>query len=258
MSILIQKQSDHLVLRLNRPEVRNAFDSNMIREITEALIQHSQDPSIRFLILRGEGKSFSAGADLNAMKSMVGFSHAENVQDAQRLHQLFEVLENFPAPVVGVAHGSAFGGALGLLACCDLVVAEAGTQFCFSEVKLGISPAVISHFILRKFPRSLVAPYMLMALTFDVQAALRMGLVHQIVSQADLEASVEAIATHLKNNGKTAMRETKKLLRDVGSAPYEAGRDLGIGLIASLRVGEEGQEGLRSFLEKRPPAWRGS
>lgn len=251
-----EEKNGILTIKLNRPEVRNAFNGGMIAEIGNQARAAAKNKNVKAIVLRGEGKAFCAGADLGSMKAMVDFTLEENKRDAEELYNMFGSLKRFPGPVIGVAHGAAFGGALGLLAVCDYVVAEKATQFCFSEVRLGISPAVISAFILKKIPVGLVGPYMTLGLAFDAQIALRMGLVHSVVEQTQLEAELNAVLNQLRSNGAEAMVATKALVQGMPSMPEDAARAQVTDLIARLRVGEEGQEGLRAFLEKREPSWR--
>lgn len=256
MSLIIDSKNGIVTVSLNRPEVRNAFDAAMILELTNQFRSfQSAGTELRAVVLKGEGKTFCGGADLASMKAMVELTYAENVQDAQRLYELFQAIEECPLPVIGVAHGAAFGGALGLLSVCDFVLAAKGTQFCFSEVRLGISPAVISAFILKRISRAQVAPYMNLGIAFDTTAALRMGLIHQEADEAKLSGDLEVILEQVRKNGPLAMRATKALLKEVPSLASESAKSWGTGLIASLRVSAEGQEGLRSFLEKRSPNW---
>jgi len=256
MSLKIESKNGIVTVSLNRPEVRNAFDAAMIRQLTEQFLSfHGAGTDLRAVVLKGEGKTFCGGADLASMKAMVDLSYAENVQDAERLYELFKAIEDCPLPVIGVVHGAAFGGALGLLSVCDFVLAEKTTQFCFSEVRLGISPAVISAFILKRIAKAQVAPYMNLGISFDATSALRMGLIHQEAEEASLSVQLDLILEQVRKNGPLAMRATKTLLKEVPSLASESAKSWGTGLIAALRVSPEGQEGLRSFLEKRTPNW---
>lgn len=254
--VVAEEKNGILTLKLNRPDVRNAFNGGMIAEIGSQARAAAKNKNIKAIVLRGEGKAFCAGADLGSMKAMVDFSLDENKRDAEELYNMFGSLKRFPGPVIGVAHGAAFGGALGLLSVCDFVIAEKATQFCFSEVRLGISPAVISAFILKKIPVGLVGPYMTLGLAFDAQIALRMGLVHSVVDQDALEKELATVLAQLSANGSEAMIATKALVQGMSAMPEDAARAQATDLIARLRVSPEGQEGLRAFLEKREPSWR--
>lgn len=248
---------------LNRPQVRNAFDPSMIEEITLGFRKIAKNTEYRGVILRGNGKVFCAGADLQWMESMVRYTFAENEKDAQKLFAMFESIAECPQPIIGVAHGAAMGGALGLLAACDIVIAEKNTQFCFSEVKLGIAPAVISAFVLNKIPSAQISPWMMTGKIFSTEQALRMGLVHdvfQIENINEIESSVQAALdswkTSLIDAAPQAVCATKKLIKNVIASPWSVQKVITTQLIAERRVSGEGQEGLKSFLEKKTPSWR--
>lgn len=237
------------ILSLNRPEVKNAFHPKMIREISdyfESLIKHQKD--IKLIVLRGEGSAFCAGADLNWMKDMVNFSIEENLADSKKLWTMFANIRNCSIPIVGVAQGAVFGGALGLLACCDYVYTEKSTQFCFSEVKLGLAPAVISDFISQKIPDAFFRPYMISGEVFSAEQAQRMGLVHKIYdSSIELEHALKGFMA----NGHEAMRETKQLLNQLGKTENTEDRKaFCTHVIATRRMSSEAQERLKKFLTK--------
>lgn len=243
-------------VKLNRPDVRNAFNPDMIAEITQAFTSLEERKDLRAVVLQGEGKSFCAGADLNWMKEMVNFSFDENREDSLKLFAMFEAIAKCTLPVVSLVHGAAFGGALGLVAVCDEVIAEEGTQFCFSEVKLGIAPAVISAFVNRKAVAGKVRPLMLSGVVFNVHTAQQAGLVTEVVGAGEGHTAVQKVLHVYKQCGPEAVRETKKLLNDLGEMNWLQQRDRTTALIAERRASLEGQEGLKSFLEKREPAWR--
>lgn len=249
-NILITSDADFRIIELNRPEIKNAFNPEMITELTEIFKKMSQDKSVRAIILKGAGTAFCAGADLNWMKSMVDFSFEQNMADSAKLWEMFEAIAFCEVPVIGVVHGAAFGGALGLIAACDYVIAEETTKFCFSEVKLGLAPAVISSFILRKCADAHVRPYMLNAEIFDSSIAQRMGLIHQIKNQSD--ALVEA--KKFSALGIEAIRATKKLLNNIEQSKNNSSwieqKKLTTQIISERRMSKEGQERLKSFLKK--------
>lgn len=237
------------ILSLNRPEVKNAFHPEMIREISdyfENLIKHQKET--KMIVLRGEGTAFCAGADLNWMKDMVNFSIEDNLVDSKKLWTMFANISSCSVPVVGVAQGAVFGGALGLLGCCDYVYAEKNTQFCFSEVKLGLAPAVISDFITQKIPDAFVRPYMISGEVFSTDQALRMGLVHKTFdSSLELEQALKGFMA----NGQEAMFETKQLLNQLGkTGNAEERKALCTHVIATRRMSAEAQERLKKFLAK--------
>lgn len=243
---------------LNRPEVRNAFHPKMIKELTEVFSDLSVRKDIHAIHLSGQGKSFCSGADLEYMKSMTDFSFEENQADSQELFGMFWVMRNCSHPIVGELHGHVMGGALGLTAICDIVGAVAKTQFCFSEVKLGLAPAVISPFVLEKMNAALAYRYMLTAEIFDAAVAEKAGLVHFVGSEEEVRRFVDQTLQALKQNGLEGVRSTKSLLRQVSEVgDWQKCRELTTKVIAERRVSDEGQEGLKGFLEKRQPKWRG-
>lgn len=244
-----KNDSEIQVVSLNRPEVKNAFHPEMIAEITETFLRFTSDQNTKAIILKGEGTAFCAGADLNWMKEMVNYDFDQNVQDSERLWDMFDSIIQCPTPVIGVLHGAVYGGALGLAACCDYVIAESKTQFCFSEVKLGLAPAVISSFVFRKIVDGFARPLMLSAEVFGTETALRMGLAHQV------PANFENWADEIKKfsgNGIEAMRETKKLLNQITLRPIWSEQEtLTTRVISERRVSAEAQSRLKKFIEKK-------
>lgn len=254
---------------LNRPDTRNAFHPTMIRELTEVFTHLAARTDVSVVILRGEGKSFCSGADLGYMKSMAAFSYNENEKDARQLFEMFWTIRQCPHPIVGRLHGHVMGGALGLAALCDVAAAVDGTQFCFSEVRLGIAPAVISPFVLERMSAAFARRFMLTAEVFGVDEALASGLIQHHGDEASVDAFIASITTALSENGPEAVRATKALLREVAvtstatsattsamTSHWNALKDMTTRVIAERRVSDEGQEGLRGFLEKRPPSWK--
>jgi methylglutaconyl-CoA hydratase len=240
-----EQAGDVLRIAMSRPELRNAFDAALIQELTEAFSAVGED--VRAVVLAGEGPSFSAGADVEWMRAAVELSYEENVADARRLRKMLETIDSCPAPVIARVQGHALGGGCGLVACSDIVVAAPDTQFAFSEVKLGIIPAVISPFALAKIGPSAARRYFLTGERFGPATALRIGLVHEV--SADLDEVVERILGELRTAGPEAVRHAKKLVLE---------RPDGLGTerrIAQRRTSDEGQEGLRAFIEKRHPSW---
>lgn len=253
-TLKVTDQNQILEVRLNRPQVRNAFSPEMIRELTQVFAGISL--KTKLVVLSGEGGVFCAGADLNWMKSMVNFSVEENEKDSLELHDLFAAIRNCPAPVLGVVQGAAFGGGVGLVAACDFVVCTEKTQFCFSEVKLGIVPAVISRFVLEKSTPGLVGPWMISGRVFKAAQALNMGLVHELTDEEELAERAQELVRGFAQAGPEATRATKKLILDVGRWPTAEARIETARLIANRRASAEGQEGIKAFLEKRSPSWR--
>ncbi len=244
----IETCGEYKIVKLNRPEVKNAFHPEMIAEITTVFTEFNADKKIKAVVITGEGTVFCAGADLNWMQEMVKFNLAENQKDSEKLWQMFEAIQLCERPVIGIIHGAVFGGALGLIACCDYVFAEEKTQFCFSEVKLGLVPAVISSFVLRKVADAHVRPLMLSAEVFNTEKGKAIGLVHSSFSGAVV------IGDHLKtfeNNGPEAMSETKKLLNLLPTLDWAQQMKRTTQVISERRVSVEGQSRLQKFINKK-------
>lgn len=241
-ALRIEREAEVLRVAMARPERRNAFDAALIGELTDAF---SDIGGARAVLLSGDGSSFSAGADVEWMRSSVSLSYDENVADALQLRAMLDAIDGCPAPVVARVQGHALGGGAGLVACCDIVITEPAAQFAFSEVKLGIVPAVISPFALAKIGPSAARRYFVTGERFDAETALRIGLVHEVA--ADLDGAVERVVGECLSAGPTAARTAKALARAPLSAEETAR------LIAEQRTSAEGQEGLQAFLEKRQP-----
>jgi methylglutaconyl-CoA hydratase len=244
-------------LTLNRPDIRNAFNVEMIAELTSTFKDLSKNSNVSVLVLRGEGKSFCSGADLGYMKEMAGYSLEENMNDARALDEMFWSLRACPQAVVARVHGHAMGGALGLIALCDVVAAVEGTQFCFSENRLGLVPAVISPYVLEKMNAGAARRFMLSAEVFTVWAAADSGLIEYAGAESDVDLFVATVVKSISENGPGSVQATKQLLRKLPSlTEWSQKRDLTTKTIAEKRVQPEGQEGLKSFLEKRDPSWK--
>ncbi|RUO49708.1 enoyl-CoA hydratase-related protein [Pseudidiomarina donghaiensis] len=248
--------ADHVAwLTLNRPEVHNAFDDRMIAELLDALAAVRNNNQVRVLVLRSEGKNFSAGADLGWMRSMAAKNYDENIADAAELSRLMQELDELPQPTIALVQGAAFGGAVGLAACCDIALATPASSFCLSEVKIGLIPAVISPYVMRAMGTRQARRYMLTAERFNAEEALRIGLVHDIAE--DLKQAAQPLIEALINNSPAAVAAAKSLAMAVDQQPLNANtRQLTIERIAEIRVSAEGQEGLSAFLEKRAPNWK--
>jgi len=244
-------------LWLNRPELGNAFDDRVIKQLSDQIAQAVHANDVRMIVLGGRGKHFSAGADFNWMQRMVALSYDENTEDALQLARLMRQLNECPKPTIAAVNGAAYGGALGLICACDLAIAATNATFCLSEVKLGLIPAVISPFVINAMGRRNAMRYMLTAEVFNAATARDVGVVHEIVEQDSLYATVEAWTSTLAKNGPRALVEVKKLIRDVqGRRIDDDLSEMTAERIARIRVSPEGQEGLRAFLDKRAPAWR--
>jgi len=243
-ALRVEQAGDTLRVTMDRADRRNAFDADLIRELTEAFADVGD---ARAVVLAGEGESFSAGADVDWMRASIQLSYEENVADARRLRMMLDAINTCPAPVIARVQGHALGGGCGLVACSDVVVAAPDAVFAFSEVKLGIIPSVISPFALAKIGESAARRYFLTGERFDAQTAFRIGLVHELA--AELDAGIERIVAELRTAGPEAARHAKQLVLE---RPDSLGTER---RIAQRRTSDEGQEGLRAFLEKRKPAW---
>jgi methylglutaconyl-CoA hydratase len=243
-ALRIERDGDVLRLTLARPETRNAFDAALIAELSEAFVDVG---TARAVVLAGDGRSFCAGADVEWMRASADLDVDANIADANALRRMFEAVDACPAPVVTVVQGHVFGGGVGLVACSDIAIAEARTVFAFSEVRLGIVPAVISPFALRKIGESAARRYFVTGERFDAATALRIGLVHDVSD--DPAAALDRVLGELGAAGPRAARHAKRLVLDRPEGTETARR------IAERRASEEGQEGLRAFLERRRPAW---
>ena len=255
-TIQIEKNNQIATVVLNRPELHNAFNDVMIGELTEAFNQLSSDDDLRLIVLKGEGKSFCAGADLNWMRSMKDYSFEENYQDSQKLRSLFEAIDFAPVPVIGAVHGHALGGGVGLVCVCDYVLASDRAKLGFTEVKLGLIPAVISPFCFKKIGASNARAYFLSGEVFSSEIAKQIGLVHQVVERDNFDEALENVISRYLLAGPQAAREAKKLYRELESGREDIG-SYTCQAIAKLRISEEGQEGMTSLLSKRSPTWVG-
>ncbi len=255
--LLIGRSPDPRVARvsLNRPALRNAFDDVLIDLLTRAARELGGDPSVRVVVLAGEGSVFCAGADLNWMKRMAAYGLEENRRDAEALGAMFEAWHLLPKPVVGAVQGAALGGGTGLAAVCDVVVAQEGTLFGTTEVRLGLVPAVISPYVVAKIGQSSARAWFLTGGRYDAAEALRCGLVHRVVPPEEMDRAVGEVVAACLDGGPEALAEAKVLARTAGSLPPSEVRGVTVESIARRRVSAEGQEGMRAFLERRAPQW---
>ncbi|MBZ2167470.1 enoyl-CoA hydratase-related protein [Marinobacter sp. F4216] len=242
---------------LNRPDKRNAFDDVIIQQLIGALEEANTDAATRVVVLRSEGKHFSAGADLGWMRRMADNSHQENLDDSRELARLMNVLNHLSKPVIGLVQGAAFGGAVGLAACCDIVIATETSSFCLSEVKLGLIPAVISPYVVRAIGERQARRYFLSAEVFSARQAQDFGLVHIVCDDLDaMDQHCDELIQQLAQNGPKAMTAAKDLIFAVSQKPIDAEViDDTAQRIANIRVSDEGQEGLGAFLNKRKASW---
>jgi methylglutaconyl-CoA hydratase len=250
----LDARGDVATVTLNRPEVHNAFNQDLIADLTDVFERLGRDEDARIVVLAGEGRSFCAGGDLNWMQESVKYTRKQNLEDARRLSRMLHAVNECPKPVVARVNGNALGGGCGLVSACDIAVAAEEAQFGFTEVKLGIVPAAIAPFAIRKIGESHARHHFLLGDRFAAAEARAIGLVHAVVPSDRLDAKVAEIVAGLRTSGPRAMGEAKALVREIADRPEGADK-VCVETIARLRVGAEGQEGLKAFLEKRRPRW---
>jgi methylglutaconyl-CoA hydratase len=254
--LLVEKKDGIARVTLNRPEVRNAFDDGLISLLQKSFVDIENDKTIRVLILAGNGPAFCAGADLNWMKRMAGYSYQQNLADAQALAEMLATLDRMPKPTIARVHGPVFAGGAGLVAACDIAVGTQEAKFCFSEAKLGLSPATISPHVIRAIGERTARRYFLTAEVFDAVEAERIGLLTLSVEKELLDKTIEDLLNHLLAGGPQAHREIKALIRSVSGRPVDDALVADTAKrIAGIRVSPEGKEGIASFLEKRQASW---
>ncbi|MFJ4375154.1 gamma-carboxygeranoyl-CoA hydratase [Pseudomonas japonica] len=254
---LIKDPRGFATLWLSRADKNNAFNAQMIRELIAAIDELATDAGLRFVVLRGRGRHFSAGADLAWMQQSAALDYQSNLDDARELAELMYNLDRLKLPTLAVVQGAAFGGALGLVSCCDMAIGADDAQLCLSEVRIGLAPAVISPFVVQAMGERAARRYALTAERFSGARARELGLLSESYPAAELEERLEDWIANLLLNSPQAMRASKELLREVGPGELTpALRRYCENAIARIRVSAEGQEGLRAFLEKRPPAWQ--
>lgn len=254
--ILLNKSGGVARVTLNRPDLRNAFNDVLISELHAMLVDIEQDPSVRAVVLAGNGPAFCAGADLGWMKRMADYEHAQNLSDAQALADMLATLHRIQKPTIARVHGAAFAGGTGLVAACDMAIGSLDAKFCFSEVRLGLSPATISPYVLRAIGERAARRYFLTAEIFDAAEAYRLGLLSALVPPDALDATVDALVQHLLAGGPQALARIKDLIMAVSGQPVNEALSVNTAeRIADIRVSPEGREGIASFLEKRKPSW---
>ena len=243
-------------VRLNNPDKHNAFDDEIIGELTEAFVAIADNSNVRVMVLGSEGKSFSAGADLEWMKRMASYSYDENLRDASALALMLKTLNEIPQPTIARIQGPAFGGAVGLVSCCDMAVAASAASFSLSEVKIGLVPATISPYVIAAIGQRAARRYFVTAERFDAHRALQLGLVNEVVDAEQLDQEIDRLINTLLANGPEAVTGAKQLVFDVAGKPIDQQLiDATCETIAAIRVSEQGQEGLQAFLERRKPQW---
>jgi methylglutaconyl-CoA hydratase len=254
-TLIVEERDEVLYVTLNRPDVHNAFNDELIAEAID-VFRDAAKRGPRAIVMRGEGPSFCAGADLNWMSRMVGYTRDENVRDASHLATMFAAINECSAPVIGRIHGAAIGGGVGLVAVCDIAIASTDAKFGLSEVKLGIMPAVISPYVVAKIGATHARALFLTGERFDAERALRIGLVHRVVdNERSLDRAIDDTVAQIRSSGPEAVRETKKLIEHVASHAMLDAVPYTIEAIATRRVSKEGQAGMNAFLKKEKPPW---
>ncbi|HMS26071.1 MAG TPA: enoyl-CoA hydratase/isomerase family protein [Burkholderiaceae bacterium] len=256
-AVLISKPSFHVAqVTLARPEVRNSFNDDVIAELTHAFLKLGQDDDVRCIVLAAEGPAFCAGADLNWMRKMADYSHAENVADASKLAEMLRVIYECPKPTIARVQGDVYAGGMGLVSVCDVVVSVDSANYCLSEVKLGLYPATISPYVIRAMGARAAHRYFLTAERFSAIEALRIGFVHEVVSVQALNEKVHSLTSALCSNSPQAMQGCKDLLQWIAHSDIDQTLiDKTVQGIANCRASEQGKEGVSAFLEKRKPSW---
>lgn len=251
----IGKENHLATVALNRPDVHNAFNEEMMNELRQAFTELDQDTNTKVIVIKGHGKSFCAGADLNYMKSAAKKSHEDNVDESLKMASLFQIIQSASKPVVALVHGAVFGGGVGLTAACDIVLAEENTRFAFSEVKLGLAPSVISPFVIQKIGIAQANRLFLTGEIFNAVTAQRIGLVHEVYQQDNAKQVLTFLCENLLQNSPLAMAEIKDLIDMNQKLKGEELTTYTAEHISNLRTSEEGQEGMTAFFEKRKPKY---
>lgn len=254
-NLLLHREGEIATLILNRPEVHNAFDGALVMALRDRLRELAQNPQVRVVILTGAGGSFCAGGDTRWMRASLDWDAAENLADAERMADMYEAAWSLPKPLIGCVRGAAIGGGAGLVACCDLVVADADARFGFGEVKLGLIPAVIAQYVVPKIGISQARALFVSGERFTAERAFEIGLIHAVTPTDDLQATVQVLARRMLSGGPQAIAAVKQAVDAVWHMERAAAQRYLVETIAALRVGAEAQEGLRAFLEKRSPEW---
>jgi len=255
-TIEISKDNDIVTVSLNRPDMHNAMNELLMKELTQCFKELSNNDSVRAIVLTGKGKSFCAGADLNWMKSMVSYSKEENIKDSRLLLDLYEAIYMCSKPVIGRINGHAFGGGIGLIAVCDITITIPDRKFAFSETNLGIIPSVISTYIAPRMKKADMRRFFITAERFDSETACNIGLIDYVVSPEELEEKINECITLVRSSGPLAVKEVKNLIDNLSKMDNKDYKEFTVEKISELRISKEGQEGINSFLEKRKPSWR--
>jgi methylglutaconyl-CoA hydratase len=255
-NLIVEKRNTVAIVTLNRPEVRNAFDDVLIADLTRTFRDLDKDQEVRAVVLAGAGSAFCAGADLNWMKRMAGYGYEENLRDANALAEMLKTLDRMSKPTIARVHGPAYAGGVGLVAACDIAIGSHQAEFCLTEVKLGLSPATISPYVVRAMGARLARRYFLTGEVIDAGEAYRLRLLSDISPPEELDGAVNALLGHLVLGGREAHAKIKDLIRTVSAGPADDAMIADTAVrIAEIRVSPEGREGIASFLEKRKPGW---
>lgn len=258
-SIILTVDQGVATVSLNRPDKHNAFDDQIIVQLTEAFLLVENDDSVRVMILAANGKNFCAGGDLNWMKRIAAYSHTENLADATALATMLRTLNSLSKPTIARVQGAAYGGAVGLVSCCDMAVGAGNSRFCLSEVKIGLIPATISPYVIAAIGEKASRRYFLTAEVFTGLQARQMNLLSEVCDESELDVKVRELVDSILANGPMAVREAKQLIFEVDNRSVDDQLVAQTSArIAAIRGSEEGQEGLSAFLEKRAPSWKGS
>jgi methylglutaconyl-CoA hydratase len=254
--LIVEKRNLVAIVTLNRPEVRNAFDDVLISNLNRTFLELDKDDSVRAVVLTGAGTAFCAGADLNWMKRMAGYGYEQNLADAQALADMLRALDRMSKPTIARVHGPAYAGGVGLVAACDMAIGAHEAEFCLTEVKLGLSPATISPYVVRAMGTRLARRYFLTGEVIDAGEAYRLRLLSDVAPKEELDGAINALLGHLVVGGREAHARIKDLIRAVGAGPVDDPMIADTARrIAEIRVSPEGREGIASFLEKRKPNW---
>lgn len=255
-TLVITKKDDITTVALNRPDVHNAMNETLMNELTSCFHQLSTDDSITAIVLTGNGKSFCAGADLIWMKQMVNYSQEENKKDSRLLLDMYESIHSCPKPVIGRINGAAFGGGIGLFAVCDITITVPEVMFAFSEVKLGIIPAVISTFVAQRMTPAAMRRLFITGERFDSTTAKEIGLIDLVVPPEKLDETVTSCVEQVRSSGPIAIKEVKHLIYNLLKLDVNTYKEFTVEKISELRVSQEGQEGIKGFLKKQKPSWK--
>ncbi|MFW6124137.1 MAG: enoyl-CoA hydratase/isomerase family protein [Acidobacteriota bacterium] len=254
-TIIFNKENQVAKIILNRPKVHNAFNSTMISEMLDVLKRIKNDSSIRVIVLTGKGKSFCAGADLNWMREIIKYSYDQNLEESLEIAELLYTLYSVPKPTIAQVNGSAIGGGVGFLSACDIVLAAAPAKFGLSEVKIGLIPAAISPYVVRRIGESKAREYFLTGERITAEKAEKLGLVNHVCSPQNLEKETQSSTARLLSSGPNAIANCKELLFKIPQISLTEAKEFTARMIANLRISDEGQEGMAAFLEKRKPDW---